>query len=151
MEAFLAGFPPGPGGGLCDELARRFEDGFPSRFARGARHDGARAVASPARRGGGIALLLVAGMWSSPARAQTAVATPPPGRPPPARRQRDDRVSPSEPRSAFLRQEDLGGVLATQFVPSLVGLAYVKVAPRVYLRPGVRLGVAGAQSTRWRV
>jgi hypothetical protein len=43
----------------------------------------------------------------------------------------------------FLRQEDLGRQTTTRFVPSLVGLAYINVAPRVFLRPGLRLGYAG--------
>jgi hypothetical protein len=43
----------------------------------------------------------------------------------------------------FLRQEDLGGSIATRFIPSLVGLAYVSLAPRLYLRPGARLGLSG--------
>jgi hypothetical protein len=85
----------------------------------------------------------VAGVWSSSARAQTTVANAPAGAPvagPSAARGPRFAVGAS---FGFLRQEDLGGVMATQIVPSLVGLAYVNVAPRVYLRPGVRLGVAG--------
>jgi hypothetical protein len=45
--------------------------------------------------------------------------------------------------AGFVRQKDLGGAMTNQFVPSLVGLAYLNVAPRLYLRPGARLGITG--------
>lgn len=45
----------------------------------------------------------------------------------------------------YLRQKDLGGAIVSRFIPSLIGLAYLKVAPRLYLRPGVRLGIASLQ------
>jgi hypothetical protein len=95
------------------------------------------------RAAAAIALLLVAGMWSSPSRAQSAVANAPAGAPAagaPAARGPRFAVGAS---FGFLRQADLGGAVVTQFVPSLVGLAYVNIAPRVYLRPGVRLGLPG--------
>jgi hypothetical protein len=43
----------------------------------------------------------------------------------------------------FLRQQGLGSELETGFIPSLLGLAYVPVAPRLFLRPGVRFGYVG--------
>ena len=73
------------------------------------------------------------GGWAGPARADsdTAVAA--------ARRPRYALGASA----GFLRQTDFGGVSTTRFVPALVGLAYVNVAPRLYLRPGVRLGITG--------
>jgi len=76
----------------------------------------------------GLAVLLVAGS----ARAQdAAVAT--------ARHARFALGASA----GFSRQNDLGGAVTTRFVPSLVGLAYVNLAPRLYLRPGARLGING--------
>lgn len=43
----------------------------------------------------------------------------------------------------FLRVQELGAVHRFSFIPSLVGYAYVPVAPRLFLRPGVRFGYAG--------
>ena len=43
----------------------------------------------------------------------------------------------------FLRQETLSGDAQSMFVPSLLGLAYTPIAPRVFLRPALRLGYAG--------
>jgi hypothetical protein len=45
----------------------------------------------------------------------------------------------------FVRRRDVGQEIETLFVPSIVGLAYFRVAPRVYLRPGLRLGLATDQ------
>jgi hypothetical protein len=49
----------------------------------------------------------------------------------------------------FLRVQELGSVRRFDFVPSLVGLAYVPVAPRVFLRPGVRFGYAGLEQAQF--
>lgn len=80
-----------------------------------------------------LAALLVASGWTGPAHAQTdaAVAT--------ARRPRFALGASA----GFVRQNDLGSAVTTRFVPALVGLAYVNVAPRLYLRPGARLGIFG--------
>ncbi|MET0409999.1 MAG: hypothetical protein ABW217_01820 [Polyangiaceae bacterium] len=43
----------------------------------------------------------------------------------------------------LLRQRELGAETETLVIPSLLGLAYVPLAPRVYLRPGVRIGYVG--------
>jgi hypothetical protein len=43
----------------------------------------------------------------------------------------------------FLRQRELGAETETLVIPSLLGLAYVPLAPRVYLRPGLRVGYSG--------
>jgi hypothetical protein len=43
----------------------------------------------------------------------------------------------------FLQQRALGSSTHTAFIPSLLGLAYVPIAPRVFLRPGLRLGYTG--------
>jgi hypothetical protein len=59
--------------------------------------------------------------------------------------------SPADPAVAFalgvslgfLRQQGLGTQPQTEFIPSLLGLAYVPIAPRLFLRPGVRLGYVG--------
>jgi hypothetical protein len=37
----------------------------------------------------------------------------------------------------------VGRKTESMFVPSLLGLAYFRVAPRAYVRPGLRLGVMG--------
>jgi hypothetical protein len=42
-----------------------------------------------------------------------------------------------------LQQRALGSSTHTAFIPSLLGLAYVPIAPRVFLRPGLRLGYTG--------
>jgi hypothetical protein len=83
-----------------------------------------------------LAALLVASGWWGSARAEneTAVAAAAP----PHRARFALGAS-----AGFLRQKDLGGTMTNQFVPSLVGLAYVNVAPRLYLRPGARLGISG--------
>jgi hypothetical protein len=43
----------------------------------------------------------------------------------------------------FLRQQALGAETETSFVPSLVGFGYLPAAPRLFLRPGLRLGYEG--------
>ena len=43
----------------------------------------------------------------------------------------------------FLQQRALGSSTHTAFIPSLLGLAYVPIAPRLFLRPGLRLGYTG--------
>jgi len=43
----------------------------------------------------------------------------------------------------FLQQEGLGAETQTQLVPGLLALAYVPFAPRLFLRPGLRLGYVG--------
>ncbi|MEO8178925.1 MAG: hypothetical protein ABI895_08840 [Deltaproteobacteria bacterium] len=43
----------------------------------------------------------------------------------------------------FLQQRGLGTNTEASFVPSLVGFAYVPAAPRLFLRPGLRLGYEG--------
>jgi hypothetical protein len=43
----------------------------------------------------------------------------------------------------FLQQEGLGAQTAAAFVPALVGFGYVPVFPRLFLRPGLRLGYQG--------
>ncbi len=43
----------------------------------------------------------------------------------------------------FLQQRALGNTSHTAFIPSLLGLAYVPLAPRLFLRPGLRLGYTG--------
>ncbi len=49
----------------------------------------------------------------------------------------------------FLRVQELGDVHRFSFIPSLVGFAYVPVLPRVYLRPGLRLGYSGLQQAQF--
>ena len=49
----------------------------------------------------------------------------------------------------FLRVQELGAVHRHSFVPSLVGLAYVPLLPRVFLRPGLRLGYAGLDQAQF--
>jgi len=43
----------------------------------------------------------------------------------------------------FLQQQGLGAATKASFIPSLVGFAYVPAAPRLFLRPGLRLGFEG--------
>lgn len=43
----------------------------------------------------------------------------------------------------LLRQRELGAETETLVVPSLLGLGYVPLASRIYLRPGVRIGYIG--------
>jgi hypothetical protein len=43
----------------------------------------------------------------------------------------------------LLRQRELGAETETLVIPSLLGLAYFPLAPRFYLRPGVRVGYVG--------
>ena len=43
----------------------------------------------------------------------------------------------------FSSQRGLGDETEVSFVPALMGLAYVPVAPRLFLRPGLRLGYEG--------
>lgn len=43
----------------------------------------------------------------------------------------------------FLQQRALGNTSHTAFIPSLLGLAYVPLAPRLFLRPGLRVGYTG--------
>lgn len=43
----------------------------------------------------------------------------------------------------FLQQQGLGAQTEAAFVPSLVGFGYVPVFPRLFLRPGLRLGYEG--------
>jgi hypothetical protein len=98
---------------------------------------------TPARRvppcgaiGAGLAILVAIGAWVGAARAPSGPIVAPA----PAPRHRRFALGGSV---GFVRQKDLGGALTNQFVPSLVGLAYVNVAPRFYLRPGARFGVSG--------
>ena len=42
-----------------------------------------------------------------------------------------------------MQQRALGSSTHTAFIPSLLGLAYVPIAPRLFLRPGLRLGYTG--------
>jgi hypothetical protein len=49
----------------------------------------------------------------------------------------------------FLRVQELGAVKRFNFIPSFVGLAYVPVAPRVFLRPGVRFGYVGLDQAQF--
>ena len=49
----------------------------------------------------------------------------------------------------FLRVQELGAVNRFSFIPSFVGLAYVPVAPRVFLRPGLRFGYAGLDQAQF--
>lgn len=48
----------------------------------------------------------------------------------------------------FLRMQELGAVYRFRFVPALVAHAYVPLAPRWFLRPGVRLGYAGLEQAQ---
>jgi len=43
----------------------------------------------------------------------------------------------------FLQQQGLGAETQAKFIPGLLGLAYVPVAPHLFLRPGVRFSYVG--------
>src|SRR5262245_14614728 len=49
----------------------------------------------------------------------------------------------------FLRVQELGAVQRFRFIPSVVGLAYVPLAPRLFLRPGLRLSYEGLEQAQF--
>ncbi|HWO09550.1 MAG TPA: hypothetical protein VNN80_08725 [Polyangiaceae bacterium] len=50
---------------------------------------------------------------------------------------------------ALLKVRELSDESRWAFIPSLMGLAYVPLAPRWYLRPGLRLGYAGLDQAQF--
>lgn len=50
---------------------------------------------------------------------------------------------------AYLKLHEPGDESRFSFIPSALGLAYVPLAPRWFLRPGVRLGYAGLEQGRF--
>jgi hypothetical protein len=104
-----------------------------------------RAVRRIAALGSALALTLGLSQVASAQEASTPDDAPPAGA---HESTREPAVSFALGASlGFLQQQGLGAETQAKFIPGLLALAYVPVAPRLFLRPGVRLSYVGLTQT----